>query len=92
MTDEINKKKNDNIKFKQKKKKSISFEIITTTKEKKMMMKKKASVENNDFHIFEISNVKNSTERISAKFVIDNIMLFSNIFKVLSFDFEKFSK
>ena len=41
MTDEINKEKNDDVEFKQKKKKSISFEIVTTTNERKMMMKKK---------------------------------------------------
>ena len=41
LTNEANKKKNDNIKFKLKKKEMISFKIVTTTNEKKMMIKKK---------------------------------------------------
>ena len=35
ITDETNKKKNDDIKFKSKKKRTISFEIVTTTNKKK---------------------------------------------------------
>ena len=92
ITNETNKKKNNNVEFKQKKKKLINFEIVTTTIEKKMMMKKKISVENNDFQMFEIFNVKNSTERASAKFVINNTTTFSNIFENSSFDFKEFSK
>ena len=41
MTNKTNKKKNDDVEFKQKKKKSINFEIMTTTSEEKMMIKKK---------------------------------------------------
>ena len=52
--------------------------------------KKKISVENDDFHMFETFDMKNSTERTSTKFVIDDITLFLNISKILSFDFEKF--
>ena len=48
MTNEINEKKNDDVEFKQKKKKSISFKIVITAKEKEMMMKKKILIENND--------------------------------------------
>ena len=92
MTNEANEKKNDDVKFKQKKKKSISFEAVTTTNERKMMMKKKVSVENDDFQMFEIFDVKNSTERTSAKFVIDDTTTSSNIFEDSSFDFKKFSE
>ena len=49
MINEINEKKNDNVEFKQKKKRLISFEIVTTAKEKEMMMKKEISIENDDF-------------------------------------------
>ena len=90
MTDETNEKKNDNVEFKQKKKKLISFEIVTTTSEKKMIIKKEISVEDDDFQMFEIFDVKNSIERTSAKLVIDDTTTFSNIFKNSSFDSEKF--
>ena len=92
MTNETNKKKNNDVEFKQKKKKSINFKIVTRTKERKMMMKKKISIENNDSQMFEIFDVKNSTERVSAKFIINNTTTFLNIFKNLSSDFEKFSE
>ena len=49
MTDKTNEKKNNDVEFKQKEKRLISFEIVTTTNEKKMMMKKKVSIENDDF-------------------------------------------
>ena len=65
LINEINKRKNDDAEFKLKKKKIISFEIVTTTEKKKkeeMIMKKKASIENNDFYILKIFDVKNSTE------------------------------
>ena len=95
MTDEINEKKNDDVEFKLKKKKIISFEIVTTTnekKEKKMMMKKKISIENNDFYMFKIFDVKNSIERISTKYYFDDIMLILNFFETSTFDFEIFLK
>ena len=41
LTNEVNKKKNNNVEFKLKKKKTINFEIVTTTNEKKMIIKKK---------------------------------------------------
>ena len=62
MTDEINKKKNDDVEFKQKKKKLINFEIVTTAEKKEMIIKTKVSIENDDFYMFEILDVKNSTE------------------------------
>ena len=92
MTNEINEKKNDNVEFKQKKKKLINFEIVTTTNEKKMIIKKKVSIKNDNFQMFEIFDVKNLIERISTKFVINNTTTFSNIFKNSSFNFEKFLK
>ena len=92
MTDETNKKKNDDIEFKQKKKKLINFKIVTTTNEKEMMIKKKISVENDDFQMSEIFDVKNLIERASAKLVIDNTTTFLNIFENSSFNFEKFSE
>ena len=39
-----------------------------------------------------IFDVKNSTERISAKLVIDDITTFLNIFENSSSDFKKFLK
>ena len=75
-----------------KKKKLISFEIVMMTKEKKMMMKKKTLIENDDFQMSEIFDVKNSTERVSTKLVINDTTIFLNIFKISSFDFEKFLK
>ena len=92
MTSETNEKKNDDVEFKQKKKKSINFEAVATANEKKMMMKKKILVENDDFQMFETFDVKNSTERTSTKFVIDDTTTFSSIFKNSSFDSEKFLK
>ena len=91
MTNEANEKKNDDVEFKQKKK-SINFEIVTTTNKKKMMMKEKISIKNDDFQMFEIFDVKNSTERISTKFIIDDIMTFSSTFENSSSDSEKFLK
>ena len=70
----------------------IKFDVVTTTNENEIMMKEKISIENNNFYIFEIFDVKNSIERVSTKFVVDNTTTFSNIFKNLSFNFEKFSK
>ena len=49
MTNEINKKKNNDVEFKQKKKKLINFKIMTMTVKKEMMIKEKVSVENDDF-------------------------------------------
>ena len=89
MTSETNEKKNDDVEFKQKKKKLINIEIVTTTNEKEIMMKEKVSIENDDFQMFEIFDVKNSIERISVKFVINDITLFLNFFKILSSDFKK---
>ena len=65
---------------------------MTTTNEEEMMMKKKVSIEDDDFQMFEIFDVKNSTERISTKLVVDDTTTFSNIFKISSFNFKKFSK
>ena len=92
MTDETNKKKNNDVEFKQKKKRLINFEIVTTTNKEKMMMKKKVSIKNNNFYMSEAFDVKNSIERISTKFVVDDITTFLNIFENSSFDFEKFLK
>ena len=92
MTNEANEKKNDDVEFKQKKKKSINFEAVATTNEKKMMIKKKISIENDDFQMSEILDVKNSVERASIKLVIDDTTTFSSIFENSSFDFEKFSE
>ena len=92
MTNKANEKKNNDVESKQKKKKLISFETVTTTNERKMMMKKKISVENNDFQMFEIFDVKNSIERISAKLVINDTTTFLNIFEISSSDSEKFLK
>ena len=92
MISETNEKKNDNVKFKQKKKKIISFEIVTTTNEKEIIMKIKASIENNDSYMFENFDMKNSIERISTKHYFDDIMLFSNFFEISTFDVEIFLK
>ena len=92
MTNETNEKKNNDVEFKQKKKKLINFKVVTTTIEKKMMMKKKVSVENDDFQMFEVFNVKNLIKRASTKFVINDTTTFLNIFENLSFNSEKFSK
>ena len=92
MTNETNKKKNDDVEFKQKKKRLISFETVTTANEKEMMMKKKILIENDDFQMFETLDVKNSIKRTSTKFVIDDTTTFSNISENSSFDFEKFSE
>ena len=92
MTDETDEKKNDDVEFKQKKKKSINFEVVTTTMKRKMMIKRKVSVENDNFQMFEIFDVKNSTERILTKLVINDTTTFSNIFENSSFNFEKFLK
>ena len=92
MTNKIKKKKNDDVEFKQKKKKLINIEIVTTANEKEMIIKKKISIENDDFQMFKIFNVKNSTEQISTKFVIDNTTSFLNLFEISSSDFKKFLK
>ena len=92
MTNEVNEKKNDDVEFKQKKKKSINFEIVTTTDEKKMMMKKKTSIENDDSQMFEIFDVKNSIERTSTKFVINDTTTFLSTSENSSSDFEEFSE
>ena len=75
-----------------KKKKLISFEIVTMTSKKEMMKKKKTSIENDDFQMFEIFDVKNSIERILTKLIINDTTMFLNIFENLSSDFEKFLK
>ena len=74
------------------KKKMINFEIVTMTNENEMMIKKKISIENNDFQMFKIFDVKNSIKRISAKLVINDITSFLNIFENLLFNFEKILK
>ena len=55
-------------------------------------MKKEVSIENDDFQMFEIFDVKNSIERISVKFVINDTTIFLNIFENSSFDFGKSSE
>ena len=55
-----------------------------------MIIKKKISIENDDFQMFEIFDVKNSIEQVLTKFVIDDIIMFLNIFENLSSDFKKF--
>ena len=92
MTNEINKKKNDDAEFKSKKKKMISFKIVTTTNEKEIMMKKKVSIENNDFYMFEVLDVKNSIERILTKYHINDTTLILNFFETSTFDAETFLK
>ena len=89
---EINEKKNDNIKFKSKKKEMINFKIVTRTNEKEMMIKEKISIENNDFYMFESFDVKNSIEQISLKYHINDTTLFLNFFKISTFDVEIFLK
>ena len=88
MTNKTNAKKNDDAEFKSKKNRTINFKIVTTTNEKDVMMKKKVSIENNNSYMFEILNVKNSTERTSAKYYIDDITSISNLFKASTFDVE----
>ena len=92
MTNETNKKKNDDVEFKQKKKRLISFETVTTAMKKEMMMKKKTSIKNDDFQMFKTFDVKNSTERASAKLVINDTTTFSNTFENSLFNFEEFSE
>ena len=70
----------------------IDFEIVITTNKNEMMMKKKVSIKNKKFYIFKVFDVKNSAERISAKFIVDNTTIFLNIFENLSFNFKKFLK
>ena len=68
---------------------------MTTTnekKEKEMMMKRKISIENNDFYMFEIFDVKNSTERTLTKYYFDDIMSILNFFEASTFDVEIFLK
>ena len=90
MTDEADAKKNDDVEFKLKKKRTISFEAVTTTNEKNVMMKRKVPIENNNFYIFEILDVKNSTERTSAKHHINDITSILNLFKTSTFDVKVF--
>ena len=95
MIDEANEKKNNNVEFKLKKKKTINFKIVTTTnekKEKEMMMKKKISIENNDFYIFEVFDVKNSIERILIKYHFDDTTSILSFFKTSTFNVEIFLK
>ena len=90
MINKINEKKNDDVEFKSKKKKTINFEIVTTADEKEIMMKKKVLIENNDFYMFETFNVKNSIERTSTKHHINNIMSILNLFETSTFNVETF--
>ena len=92
MTNEVNAKKNDDVEFKSKKKKIISFKIVTTTNERNVMIKKEISIENNNFYMFKVFDVKNSTERISAKHHINDTTSILNLFETSTFDVEIFSK
>ena len=92
MTDETNAKKNDDVKFKSKKKRMINFEVVTTTNEKNVMMKKKISIENNDSYMSEAFDVKNSIERISTKHYINDITSILNLFEASTFDAKIFLK
>ena len=95
MINEANEKKNDDVEFKSKKKKTINFKIVTIMneeKKKKMMMKKKTSIENNDFYMFEIFDMKNSIERILTKYHFNDTMSISNFFETSTFDVEIFLK
>ena len=92
MADGTNAEKNNDIKFKLKKKKIISFEIVTTANEKDVIMKRKISIENNDFYIFEVFNVKDSIERILIKHHIDDTTSILNLFEASTFDVEIFLK
>ena len=92
MINEINEKKNNNVEFKSKKKKMINFKIVTTTNEKKIMIKKKVSIENNDFYMFEVLDVKNSIKRISTKHHINDTTLILNFFETSTFDVKIFLK
>ena len=92
MINEANEKKNDDAEFKQKKEKLINFEIMTTAGKKEMMIKKKISIENDNFQMFEILDVKNSTERILMKYHIDDTTSILNFFETLTFDIEIFLK
>ena len=62
MINKANEKKNDNVEFKQKKKKLINFKIVTTMNKKEIMMKKEISIEDDNFQMFKTFNVKNSIE------------------------------
>ena len=90
IANETNEKENDNVEFKQKKKKLINFKIVMMTIERKMMIKRKTLIENDDLQMSKIFDVRNSIERVLTKFVIDDTTTFSSIFKNLSSDFEKF--
>ena len=92
IANKINQKKNDDVEFKLKKKRTINFEIVTTANEKNVIMKKKVSIKNNNFYMFKIFDVKNSIERISTKHHIDNITSFLNLFETSIFNVEIFSR
>ena len=95
MINEINEKKNNDVEFKLKKKRTVNFEIITTAnekKKKKIIMKEKIVIENNDFDIFKIFDVKNAIERVLAKHHFDDITSTLNFFKISTFDVEIFLK
>ena len=92
MINEINAKKNENVEFKLKKKKMINFEIVTTANEKNVIIKKKVSIENNDFYMFEIFDVKNSIEQILTKHHINDTTSILNLFKTLTFNVKIFLK
>ena len=68
----------------------INFEVVTTADENEIMMKRKISIKNKNSYMFETFDVKNSIKRISAKLIVDDTIIFLNIFKNLSSDFEKF--
>ena len=70
----------------------INFETVKMTNERKMMMKEKVSIENNDFYMFEIFDVKNSTERISTKYYFNDTTSFLSFSETLTFDAEVFLK
>ena len=91
MTGGVNAKKNDNVEFKSKKK-MISFKIVTTANEKDVMMKEKISIENNDSYMFEILDMKDSTERILIKHYINDTTSISDLFETSTFDVEIFLK
>ena len=88
----INIKKNNDIKFKLKKKKMISFKIMMMMNEKNIMMKKEILIKNNNFYIFKIFNMKNLIKQISTKYYINNIILILNLFKTLTFNVKIFLK
>ena len=57
-----------------------------------MMIKRKILIENNNFYMFEIFDMKNSIKQILTKHHIDDTTSFSNFSKISTFDIKIFLK